>query len=93
MFLLPVVSCRQRVTDASQAALSSVAPVFVVVRQTFDAPISCSSQYTVTSSLQGNLLTLLDIFPIQQMKFEPDGNVTSFGELDAVYTYSNVLES
>ncbi|KAA0702981.1 Magnesium transporter MRS2 -like protein, mitochondrial MRS2-like protein [Triplophysa tibetana] len=36
------VSCRQRVTDASQAALSSVAPVFVV------------------------------------MKFEPDGNVTSF---------------
>ncbi|XDV39837.1 hypothetical protein PO909_009020 [Leuciscus waleckii] len=42
LFLLPDVSCRQRATDASQAALSSVAPVFVV------------------------------------MKFERDGNVTSF---------------
>lgn len=34
LFLLPDLSCRQRGTDASQAALSSVAPVFVVVRQT-----------------------------------------------------------
>jgi len=34
-FLLPDFCCRQRATDASQAALSSVAPVFVVVRQTF----------------------------------------------------------
>uniref|UniRef100_A0A673H9X3 Magnesium transporter n=1 Tax=Sinocyclocheilus rhinocerous TaxID=307959 RepID=A0A673H9X3_9TELE len=33
LFLLPDLSCRQRGTDASQAALSIVAPVFVVVRQ------------------------------------------------------------
>ncbi|XP_016423164.1 magnesium transporter MRS2 homolog, mitochondrial-like [Sinocyclocheilus rhinocerous] len=52
------LSFRQRGTDVSQAALSSVAPVFVV------------------------------------MKFEPDGSVTSFGELDAfhILLYVNVLQ-